>query len=127
MFKPKNKYGNKKIEIQGVKFDSKLELYCYNILKERNIKFDFQKTIILVDKFRFGGKGIREITMIVDFVVYIGDRVVYIDTKGFPTEVSKIKYKLLRNKLKEDKNNEVVWLHTKKEVDEYIKYELVNV
>jgi hypothetical protein len=127
LFKPKNKYGNKKIEIQGVKFDSKLELYCYNLLKERNINFDFQKTIILVDKFRFSGKGIRELTIIVDFVVYIGDRVVYVDTKGFPTEVSKIKYKLLRNKLKDNANNEVVWLHNKKEVDEYIKYELVNI
>lgn len=114
------KYGNKKKVIDGVKFDSQLEAYCYNMLKILNIDFEFQKTIVLIEKFRFEGKAIRETTAIVDFVISNNNETIYLDTKGFATEVSKIKYKMLKFKLKDQKNNRVVWLHSKKEVTDFI-------
>ena len=39
----RSKYGNKKIEVNGVKFDSKLEMYCYDLLTKLNFEFEFQK------------------------------------------------------------------------------------
>jgi hypothetical protein len=116
----KTKYGNKKKIVDGVKFDSQLEAYCYNMLNIFKIDFEFQKTIVLIEKFRFEGKGIRETTAIVDFVIKHNGETIYLDTKGFATEVSKIKYKMLKFKLKDQENNRVVWLHSKKEVTDFI-------
>jgi protein associated with RNAse G/E len=121
----RRKYGNKKIIINGIKFDSKLEHYCHGYLQLVGVDFDFQYKLTLVEKFRFNDKGIRAITMIIDFVVRHNEKTIYVDTKGFPTEVSKIKYKLLRNKLKEEKNTDVVWLKNKKEVNSFIN-NLIN-
>lgn len=58
--------------------------------------------------------------MIVDFVVSNQGKTIYIDTKGFATEVSKLKYKILKSKLKDQDNVEVIWLHSKKEVMNYL-------
>ena len=116
----RNKYGNKKIVVNGLKFDSKLEHYCHGLLTISQIDFDFQHKIVLVEKFRFENKGVRAMTLIVDFVIRHGVKTIYLDTKGFATETSKLKYKLLKNKLKEDENASVVWLKNKKEVNEYI-------
>ena len=115
-----NKYGNKKIVAGGVKFDSNLEYFCYILLKECNIDFEFQKKEILFDKFKFNGKTIRAITMLIDFVITNNGKTIYLDTKGFATETSKIKYKILKNKLKDDLFVDVVWLHNKKEVSEFV-------
>jgi len=116
----KSKYGNRKKIINGVKFDSELEAYCYNMLNILKIDFEFQKTIVLIEKFRFEGKTIRETTAIVDFVINNNGQTIYLDTKGFATEVSKIKYKMLKYQLKDIENNRVVWLHSKKEVTDFI-------
>lgn len=122
----KRKYGNKKIVINGIKFDSKLEHYCYSSLKRHKIDFRFQEKVVLLDKFRFKGKGIRSITLTVDFVVVTGGTTIYLDTKGFATEVSKIKYKMLRHKLIDDEGKtDVVWLKDEKEVNSFIN-NLIN-
>tara|TARA_Y100000361_G_C10992308_1_gene254788 strand:- start:203 stop:592 length:390 start_codon:yes stop_codon:yes gene_type:complete len=120
MFYKKSKYGNKKIIFNDIKFDSKLELYCYKLLNEMGVSFTFQKKIILVDKFRYNNKTIRAITLTVDFVIENEDRTIYLDTKGFATEVAKIKYKMLKNKLKDDSSTNVVWVTTQKKVKEYL-------
>tara|TARA_R100001198_G_C5133609_1_gene150714 strand:- start:215 stop:610 length:396 start_codon:yes stop_codon:yes gene_type:complete len=120
MFYKKSKYGNKKIIFNDIKFDSKLELYCYKLLNEMGVSFTFQKKIILVDKFRYNNKTIRAITLTVDFVIENEDRTIYLDTKGFATEVAKIKYKMLKNKLKDNPLTEVVWLSTQKNVKQFI-------
>jgi protein associated with RNAse G/E len=116
----RKKYGNKKIVVNGVKFDSKLEYHCHGYLRLIGVDFDFQHKVILVDKFRFNDKGVRAITMLVDFVVRKNGKTYYVDTKGFPTEVAKIKYKLLKDKLKDEENVDVVWLKDKKEVNSFI-------
>jgi len=120
MYQTRRKYGNKKVVVDGVKFDSKLELFCYNLLKECDIDFEFQKKQVLFDKFKYNGKTIRAITMLIDFVINHDGKTIYLDTKGFATETSKIKYKILKYKLKEDLFTDVVWLHNQKEVREYV-------
>lgn len=115
-----SKYGNNKKVVNGIKFDSELELYCYFLLNTLKFNFDFQKQITLIDKFKYNKEAVRAITAIVDFVVYHNGKEIYIDTKGFATEVSKIKYKMLRFQLKDKKNTEVVWLKTKKEVNKFL-------
>jgi len=115
-----SKYGNKKIELDGIKFDSKLELFCYQQFKSLGLEFDFQKTILLQEGFRFKGKWIRPITMIVDFVLHHDGQKIYIDTKGFATETSKLKYKMLKFYVKEDSTADVIWLHSQKEVKDFL-------
>jgi hypothetical protein len=115
-----SKYGNKKIELDGVKFDSKLELFCHQQFKSLGLEFDFQRTILLQEGFRFKGKWIRPITMIVDFVLHHDGQNIYIDTKGFATETSKLKYKMLKFYVREDSTADVVWLHSQKEVKEFL-------
>ena len=83
------------------------------VLKEMNFDFDFQEKIILVDKFRYQDKAIRAITLTVDFVIRHNGMNIYLDTKGFATEVAKIKYKMLKNKLKDDSStSSVMTAHT---------------
>lgn len=116
----RSKYGNKKIEVNGVKFDSKLEMYCYDLLTKLNFEFEFQKKIILVEDFRYNKKAIRPITLTVDFIVKHNDIDYYIDIKGFATDVSKIKYKMLRYQLKDNPKTDVLWLHTQRGIVQFL-------
>lgn len=116
----RSKYGNKKIEVNGVKFDSKLEMYCYDMLTKLNFEFEFQKKIILVEDFRYNKKAIRPITLTVDFIVKHNDIDYYIDIKGFATDVSKIKYKMLRYQLKDNPKTDVLWLHTQRGIVQFL-------
>jgi hypothetical protein len=77
MLSKRRKYGNNKTEVDGVKFDSRLELYCYNLLKENNIDFIFQEKIELIPKFRYNTQNIRAITMLVDFVILSDGKRIY--------------------------------------------------
>jgi len=95
------KYGNKKVIVDGVKFDSKAEAERYRelaLLKKagliRNLKL--QPKFLLQDKFKYNGKTERAISYIADFEyfdVQEGSFVVE-DVKGVETEVFKIKRKL---------------------------------
>ena len=116
----RTKYGNKKLEVDGVKFDSKLELVCYDLLKKYNFDFEFQKKIILIDSFKYNKKAIRPITLTVDFVVKHNDIDYYIDIKGFATDVSKIKYKMLRYQLKDNPKTDVLWLHSQRAIIQFL-------
>ena len=90
-------YNTKKVEHDGMKFDSKLEFFFHQRLIANHIPFEFQVTEELQAGFRdCNGKAIRKITAIVDFVIKTDKFIWYIDTKGWKTEVSKIKYKMLR-------------------------------
>lgn len=120
LFKKLTKYGNTKIVVDGVKFDSKLEMYCYEVLSDLKLDFEFQKKIILIDGFRYNKKAIRPITLTVDFVVTHNDITYYIDIKGFATDVSKLKYKMLRYQLKDNPKTDVVWLYSKKGIYQFL-------
>lgn len=116
----RTKYGNKKLEVNGVKFDSKLELICYDLFTKENIDFEFQKKIILIDGFRYNKKAIRPITLTVDFVVKHNNIEYYIDIKGFATDVSKIKYKMLRYQLKDNPKTDVLWIHSQRAILQFL-------
>lgn len=96
------KYRNKKITIDGITFDSIKESKRYNDLKmlqRANIikELELQKVFELQPKFiNNNGQHIRAITYIADFFYYDNEKKMYIveDTKGYRTEVYKIKKKL---------------------------------
>lgn len=117
-----NKFGAKKTVQDGQKFDSKLELYCYNQLKANDIPFEFQVKINLMPKYRdIDNKAVRETNLIVDFVLSLNGLTLYTDTKGFFTKDSMLKYKMLKHKIYLDGNNgRVIFLKNKKEVDSFV-------
>ncbi len=77
--------GAVKIFQDGLKFDSRLELFLYNLLRSSGISF------------KFGIESIRPITIIVDF--WLPQRCMIIDSKGYQLEDNKIKFKLLKKHL----------------------------
>lgn len=97
-----SKYNAKKVEIDGIKFDSKAEGEYYLHLKqqvsERQILgFERQKRMLLQEGFSVEGvKGkIRPIFYVVDFIITENDgKITYIDVKGVETDVFKLKKKL---------------------------------
>lgn len=90
----KSKYGANKVEIDGIKFDSKKEAEYYNELKVRltakEIKgFCRQAEFILAPNLRYKA----------DFIVFNNDGSVdVVDVKGFKTDVYKIKKKVFEDK-----------------------------
>lgn len=100
-----NKYKNKKVIYNGIKFDSQKERNYYiklKVLEEygkiKNLKL--QVKFELQPSFKFNGKTIRSINYVADFVYYdIGqDKTIIVDTKGVKTEVYKIKKKMMQYK-----------------------------
>ena len=59
----------KKVQKYGLKFDSRLELYFYELLKKEGIKFEFQNTYTLLKPFKYDGKSVRAMTLTVDFEI----------------------------------------------------------
>lgn len=91
---PKPKYGSKKTEIDGIKFDSKLEAFMYTQLRDRKIRFELQKKYELQGKFKYNSESIRAITYTVDF--YLPDYDICIDTKGIATQQGIMRIKMLK-------------------------------
>ena len=96
----------KKIVQNGIKFDSKLELYFYNLLKKEKIPFIFQEKFILLHKFRYNNSAVREMTLTVDFSLPQHDMIV--DTKGFQRNDNKIKWKLLKRHLLDNDREPII-------------------
>lgn len=100
------KYNNKKVNIDNITFASKKEAKRYNELKmlERAhviSDLQLQKVFELQPKYiNCIGQHIRAITYVADFYYYDNEKKQYIveDTKGFRTEVYKIKKKLFEYK-----------------------------
>lgn len=114
-----NKYNNNKLEIDGEKFDSRKEYRFYLYLKDLekdNIITDIKRQVKyeLQPAFKVAGKTIRSINYIADFTCKVLDQeklknilgkpgeesivngsTIILDTKGYKTEVYKIKYKLM--------------------------------
>ena len=95
-----SKFKNKKIIIDGIKFDSKKEGYYYIYLKEleksnKISNLQLQVKYELQPKFKYNNKTYRAITYIADFVYEENGKTIVIDVKGFKTDVYKLKKKLL--------------------------------
>lgn len=102
-----NKYKNKKIEYNGIKFDSKMEmdfyLYLLKIYPKEifdNIEIKLQPKFLLQSSFRDNGKLYREISYIADFEITKNETEssIVFDVKGFKTKDFIIKEKLFRYK-----------------------------
>lgn len=96
-----SKYNNKKIEVDGIVFDSQKEAnyYCeLKLLKRAKLitGFERQVTFKLQPSFRRGDQSYKAITYLADFVVHYADgHTEVIDVKGYQTKEYKIKKKML--------------------------------
>lgn len=98
-----NKYHNKKCIYKNMKFDSKKERDYYIVLEmmlknkqitdlKTQVKFELQPS------FKFNGKTIRSINYIADFTYIKDGKLIIVDTKGYRTEVYKLKKKMMQYK-----------------------------
>ena len=98
--KKKNKYNNKKVIVDGIKFDSKMEAKYYYLLKllqeAGEVKaFELQPKFTLQEGFKKNGKRYQPITYTADFrVEYADGHTEIVDVKGVETQVFKIKKKM---------------------------------
>lgn len=110
-----SKYKNKKIEIDGIKFDSKDESLYYLYLKdckERGtiIDFELQPKYELIPKFEYQGQSRRAMTYSPDFKITNKDGsilVVDIKSMGTATQQGELRRKLFEYYYPE---LELVWL-----------------
>ena len=84
----------KKVEYNGILFDSELELAFYQNLKAYNIPFEHQKKYIITPTFKYRGKTIYGVTITLDYV--FKDIGLIIDTKGYPNDVFPVKMRILK-------------------------------
>lgn len=100
----RNKYGARKVTIDGITFDSIAESKYYEQLKwlkqGKQIKdFKLQPKFLLQEAFKKNGKTFRKIEYKADFMVYKLDGTVEIvDVKGAITKEFAIKRKLFERK-----------------------------
>lgn len=96
-----NKYNAKKVEYNGIKFDSAFELKCWQYL-EQLVKED--KIINLNRQVKFellpANSLYRAVNYVADFTFYVGDRYIVADAKGLVLPEFKIKQKIFFDKYK---------------------------
>lgn len=103
-----SKYGNKKVTVHGINFDSKMEAEYYLYLLELQARgevkdIELQPKYLLQPAFKKNGKSIRKIEYIPDFkVTYIDGSTDVIDVKGMETSDFKLKKKMFQYKYPED-------------------------
>lgn len=83
-----------KVEIDGIKFDSKLEAFLYGLLKRHKIEFELRKVYTVQDAFKYKGETVRDVRIIPDFYLPLHNAI--IDTKASQTAKSKLQFKLLK-------------------------------
>lgn len=94
------KYKNKKVVVEGINFDSKMESDYYLYLKQLEkqgivSEFLMQKSYTLLEGYDKEGKKIRPIIYKADFEVHYADgHIEVVDVKGFLTADFKLKKKL---------------------------------
>lgn len=99
-----SKYKNKKVVVDNILFDSKKEANYYTKLKilrdaGKILYLELQKRFVLQQGFKLHGKTYRAITYVADFVYKDQEGQTHVvDTKGYRTEVYKIKKKLFMKK-----------------------------
>lgn len=104
----------------GLKFDSKLELYFYELLKSNNIMFEFQVTYSLHPSFKYNKATVRAMTLTVDFDFTKHGKNIIIDTKGYQREDNKLKWKFFKY-LHKDKSPEIIFPTNQKECEKVVQ------
>lgn len=98
--KSRNKYNNRKVIVDGIKFDSKHEAEIYSQLKalercNRISNLQLQVPFILLEKYRINNRTVREIKYIADFTFINSQGQLEVwDAKGVRTDTYKLKKKL---------------------------------
>lgn len=101
----KSKYGAKKCEYDGIKFDSQKERDRYIELKQLEkfgaiSELKLQVPFVLQDGFEFNGKKILPIKYIADFTYWENGELVIEDVKGKKTDVYELKKKMFMYRYK---------------------------
>ena len=90
------------VTINGVKYRSKLEARCAQILKENNISFEYEPLKIeYIPKFEYYGEKYRAAFYTPDFII---DNKYILEIKGWKTDTYRYKKKLVLLKLLNDVN-----------------------
>lgn len=98
----RSKYWAKKIEFEGIMFDSQLELSFYKKLRDQGITvIERQTKFVLQEAFRIEKELIREIAYKADFLIEWCWHKIYIDSKGMETPEFKIKHKMWLHKYRD--------------------------
>lgn len=106
------KYGNKKVDYNGIKFDSQDELDYYLFLLDMQSKgilkiIALQPRVELLPKFTKHGKKYPAITYTPDFLVeYEDGRRVYLDYKGMETQQGNMRRKMFAYAC----DDELIWI-----------------
>lgn len=105
--------------VDGIKFRSKLESYCYKALKEAGIIAEYENhRYVLLEPFKFRGESIRAMSYTPDFV---GDGFI-IECKGFANESFPLRWKLFKWYLySKGIETELYLVKTQKEVMEMVE------
>jgi hypothetical protein len=94
-----NKYNAIKVEYNGVIYDSKREADFAKTLTKMEIPFRSQVKYVLQEGFNCHGEKVQPITYILDFLIH--ERFA-VDVKGMITEVFRIKWKMFKNRYKDE-------------------------
>lgn len=107
-----------KVEVNGIKFRSKLEAYCYSKLIESNLLVNYEEeTFVLQEAFEYNGEKIRPITYTPDFTH--SDFI--IECKGFGNDLWPMKCKMFKKILYQSGDNRKFFVvKNQKEVNECI-------
>ena len=94
-----NKYRNRKIVVDNIKFDSVLEANRYQELKllqkaKQISNLKLQVPFVLQESFKKNGKTYQAIRYIADFKYTENGKTIVEDVKGMQTDVFKIKHKI---------------------------------
>jgi Protein of unknown function (DUF1064) len=105
---PVNKFNNKKVVVDGIKFDSKQESEYYEYLKELQETgeveaFELQPVFTLQEGFKKRGINFLPIKYKADFHVYLPDGTDYVvDVKGMETADFKLKKKMFEKRFPQE-------------------------
>jgi len=111
------------LEYDSVSFKSKLEMYCYKLLKENNIPVEYEVVKFqILDPFVYNDEKVRGMIFTPDFV---GDNFV-VECKGFMNDAFPLRWKLFKHHLMRNQLRYDLYLPRNKKDVEKVVLEIVN-
>ena len=120
-------------QFEGIVFRSHLEMLVYQLLTKRGLNPLYEPDkITVIDGFRPNniwfkdGKPIKikqhDVTYTPDFRFEIGDKIIYLEVKGWETDTFPLKRKLFLRKLQESPNAVYVQIRTLTQLTQTLDY-----
>lgn len=112
------------LDYDGISFKSKLEMYCYKLLRENKIPVEYEVVKFpILDAFSYNEEKIRGMTFTPDFV---GDNFV-IECKGFMNDAFPLRWKLFKYYLYKNQFRYDLYLpRNKKDVEKVVQQIVSN-